>query len=98
MLNYYTHNPNKTKQELVKLYSWLAYDISALGMVVYTWLNIHMLSIDSFIESLEKFLLFLCTLTFLGYRIYILHLDAEKKKIENEDKREDLAVKKMKRG
>lgn len=42
------------------------------------------------LQPVEQALLFVATISLLGYRIYHLHLDAERKRLENEDKKIDI--------
>jgi len=49
------------------------------------------------LDSIEKAILFCLTTTFLGYRIYHLHLDAKIKEIDRDDKKHDLNAKKNKK-
>jgi hypothetical protein len=86
---YYYNTDNNNKVPEIKVIMWLFYDITMLGMGGYTFANFF---IDN-VNIIEKTILFMASMVFFGYRIYILHLDAEKKKMDNKSQRHDLANK-----
>ena len=92
----YNHNASKHPQ-VIKLYSWLAYDIFLTGLFAYSWIVLQIQALATAFDVIEKFILFLCTVAFATYRIMILHYDAEKKKLENRALRHDLEERKAKR-
>ncbi len=96
MLDSYYDNANQ-KAKVIKLYSWLAYDVFLTGLLTYNWFVLQV-SFLTILDGVEKFILFLCTIAFGGYRIYILHLDAEKKKLDNQQQKDEMKEKKLKRG
>jgi len=67
---------------MIKLYAWLAYDVFLAGLLAYSWVVLQVQLIASAMDTIEKFILFLCTACFAVYRIYHLHLDGVRKKIE----------------
>lgn len=89
MYNSDIYNSSKEMSE-IKILGWLIYDITMLGMGGYAFANAFMTNVDAF----EKILIFLASLTFFAYRIYILHLDAEKKRMDNNDRKEEIKNKK----
>ncbi len=96
MLSVNHGHANKTK--VVDMFGWIAYDISYVGLTIYTWMVLQIHTFATTLDSVEKFLLFLCTIAFGGYRIYILHLDAEKKKLDNQQQKDEMKEKRLKRG
>jgi hypothetical protein len=83
---------------MIKLYSWIAYDVFLSGLFVYNWFVLQAQAFTATLDVVEKSILFLCTVTFAGYRIVILHLDAEKKRLENRNMKHELNEKRAKRG
>lgn len=80
------------KMPEIKFITWLVYDVTMFGVGGYS------LSI-SFLESVsivEKLLILICFLIFFIYRISILHLEREKKKMDNELQRVELEERKKK--
>ncbi len=92
-----THNDYANNTKVIRLYSWLAYDVFLTGLLTYNWFVLQV-SFLTVLDGVEKFILFLCTIAFGAYRIYILHLDAEKKKLDNQQQRDEMKEKKLKRG
>lgn len=89
----YTYNTKKN--DVIKFYSWICYDISLCGLMVYNFIVLQIQSFTATLDSIEKAILTLCTAIFGIYRIYILHLDAEKKKMENQERRDEIKRKKL---
>lgn len=75
----------------IKLIAWLFYDITVIGTGAYALLNTFMEHVD----ALEKILIFCAFIIMAGYRIYILHLDAEKKKLNNDELKSEVKQKKI---
>ncbi len=97
MLNSYYDNANQ-KAKVVMLYGWLAYDVFLTGLIVYTTMVLQIHTFATTLDAVEKFILFLCTIAFAGYRIYILHLDAEKKKLDNQQQKDEMKEKEAEAG
>lgn len=98
MYNNYFPTSDKKDKSVVKLYTWMAYDIWLCGLIIYNWVVMQIQAFANALDSVEKMILTLCTVVFAGYRIYILHLEAKKKKLETEEMEYDLKEKKTKRG
>ena len=90
MLNQYPHYQDHKNAQVIKMYTWLAYDIGLTGLFVYNWMILQVQTFATAVDAAEKFILFLCTVTFAGYRIYIMHREAEKKTLENRQLRDEL--------
>ena len=95
--DYYDNANHKKQAKVIRFYSWLAYDVFLAGLISYNWVVLQV-SFVTTLDAVEKFILFLCTIMFAGYRIYILHLDAEKKKLDNQQQKDEMKEKKLKRG
>ena len=80
----------KVKRWAKKIAGWVWVFADSLGLLtsLITIINL---------DSIEKAILFCLTTTFLGYRIYHLHLDAKIKEIDRDDKKHDLNAKKNKK-
>ena len=63
----------------VKLIAWLLYDVNMLGVWAYA-LNI---TFQDHVAVIEKALLCIASLVFFAFRIRSLHLDNQKKEIDN---------------
>ena len=81
---------NKGQKMGEKIAGWVWVFADSLGLLtsLITIINL---------DSIEKAILFCLTTTFLGYRIYHLHLDAKIKEIDRDDKKHDLNAKKNKK-
>src|ERR1044072_2799904 len=90
MYNNLVHTKNNKNEKVIKLYTWIAYDLWLYGLITYNWLA-QIQSVITSIDIIEKAILTSCTVVFAAYRIYILHLDAKKKKLENEEKEMDIS-------
>ncbi len=88
MLDINNANANTTK--VISLFTWLAYDIFLGGLFIYTWMVLQVETFATTLDTIEKFVLFLCTVSFGAYRIVILHLDAEKKRMENKKMKQEM--------
>ena len=75
---------------MIRLYSWLAYDVFLTGLLTYSWVVLQVQAIATALDTVEKFILFLCTACFAVYRIYHLHLDGVRKNIEIKKMREEI--------
>lgn len=79
------------KMPELKIIAWLFYDVTTIGTGAYAFLNTFLSHVDAF----EKICIFLAFIVMAGYRIYILHLDAEKKKIDNNERKIEIKEKKI---
>lgn len=85
MHNYSLSKTNDRVPE-IKAIAWVFYDIVMLGVGGYTLANSFIKGVD----IAEKIFLGLASAVFFGYRIYILHLESVKRRMENEEKRIEL--------
>lgn len=80
----YFNNSDKKVVSPEKIIGWLFYDTTMLGIGGFTFAN-------AFVDEvglMEKLLLGLASLIFFSYRIYILHLEATKKRREAKEQKE----------
>lgn len=71
--------------EKIAAWVWTCLDALGITTAVIAFINL---------EAVERAILFMASMIFFGYRVYHMHLDGEKKKIENEEKKFDLTEKK----
>ena len=77
---------NNSKVSEIKVIMWLFYDVTMLGVGGYTLVN----TFADNVNMVEKIVLFLASMIFFAYRIYILHLDAEKKRMDNREQKREI--------
>jgi hypothetical protein len=94
MYSYIRNSNNK----VIKLYSWIAFDVGLCGLFTYNWIVLQISAFTTALDAIEKLVLTLCTTVFAIYRIYILHMDAERRRIDLQEKKFDLHKRKEKEG
>ena len=75
----------------IKLIAWLLYDVNMLGVWAYA-LNI---TFQDHVAVIEKALLCIASLVFFAFRIRSLHLDNQKKEIDNWERRNEVNQKRL---
>lgn len=82
-MNAQTVTRNKMAEKIAA-WIWICFDTLGITATILAFINI---------DGIEKAILFVASLVFLGYRIYHLHLDAKKKEIDYKEKHFDLTKK-----
>lgn len=97
MRDIYFHTTNYKNEEVIKLYSWIAYDVFLTGLITFNWVVLKIQTVATALDSVEKFILFICTLAFAWYRIDNLRIDNRNKRIDIEEREFELNEKRRRR-